>query len=86
MEHTEYFNTMHFAIKKSIVDGTLDKRAIHNYVLHIPFKEKQKGWPEEVYSAGLPLLEDLYSYSKREKYVRDGLSIREFITEAMQWK
>lgn len=85
MEQSDYFKEMHSSIKASIEENSLDRKAIYNYVMHIPFKGIQEGWPEEIYSAGLLLLEDLYNYSKEKGYVNGNLFLEEFISEVIGW-
>ena len=70
---------MYNSIHPEIVNRKLSKRVVHSVIVHLPIRNINKDWTEEIYQFTDKFLQELYIYSKEMGYIEESVAFEEFI-------
>ena len=72
--------------RKEVRYGEMNRFGAIHYLIGIPRRGVDKGWPDAIYETGESLVRFLYENSKKAGYINEDSSIDEFLQEARKWR
>ena len=75
----QQIEALYTSVHQDIIGRMLSKRVVHSVIVHLPIRNINKGWPEEIYQLSDKFLQELYQYSKEMGYIDESVTFEEFI-------
>ena len=81
LDKLQQIEDMYASVHQSIIERALSKRVVHSCIVHLPIRNVNKGWSEEIYDLSDKFLKELYQYSHDMGYIEESVTFEQFIKQ-----